>query len=65
MVRAWDARARTGSAGAIQALQLHPTEPVVVSVGLDRFVRAYDVNTRAVVKRVRWFHRRPWAGRAL
>jgi ribosome biogenesis protein NSA1 len=41
-----------GLAGAVQQLQLHPTLPLLASVGLDRFVRVHHVHTRAVTHKV-------------
>lgn len=41
-----------GGAGAIRGLQIHPTLPVVVSCGLDRYVRIHDMNTRLITQKV-------------
>ena len=46
------ASSRPGIAGAVQQLQLHPTAPLLASVGLDRFFRLHDVATRTLVKKV-------------
>ena len=39
-----------GAGGSIRCVDFHPTQPVVVSVGLDRFVRLHDVNTAGKAK---------------
>jgi len=36
-----------GFAGALRSVQCHPTEPVLVSCGLDRFLHVHDLNSRA------------------
>ena len=41
-----------GIAGAVQQLQLHPTLPLLASVGLDRFLRIHDLQTRSLVRKV-------------
>eukprot|EP00877_Chromochloris_zofingiensis_P011656 jgi/Chrzof1/6744/Cz19g07150.t1 len=35
-----------GAGGSIRALALHPTKPLIASVGLDRFLRVHDTVTR-------------------
>lgn len=35
-----------GATGSVRALALHPTEPLLASVGLDRFLRVYSTATR-------------------
>ena len=39
-------------AGAIRSLQIHPTAPLVVSCGLDRYVRVHDMKTRVLAQKV-------------
>ena len=41
-----------GGAGAIRSIQCHPTLPLVVSCGLDRYIRIHDMNTRALTNKV-------------
>jgi ribosome biogenesis protein NSA1 len=36
-----------GAAGSVRALALHPSEPLLASVGLDRFLRVHHTETRA------------------
>ena len=40
------AGALKGSAGSVRALALHPSEPVLASVGLDRFLRVHSTASR-------------------
>lgn len=41
-----------GFVGAIRSIDAHPTKPIFVSCGIDRFVIAHDLNTRKVLKKV-------------
>ena len=41
-----------GNAGAVKAIEVHPTLPYVVTTGLDRFARIYDTETRQLTHRV-------------
>ncbi len=41
-----------GPAGSVRALALHPTQPLIASVGLDRFLRMHSTETRAQLGRV-------------
>eukprot|EP00899_Mesostigma_viride_P028022 jgi/Mesvir1/8404/Mv12645-RA.1 len=41
-----------GVTGAIRSISLHPTEPLVASVGLDRFLRVHDLRSRHLVSKV-------------
>ncbi|GFR50564.1 hypothetical protein Agub_g12838 [Astrephomene gubernaculifera] len=41
-----------GSAGSIRALSLHPSEPLIASVSLDRHLRLHHTGTRALLSRV-------------
>ncbi|XP_067943635.1 WD repeat-containing protein 74-like isoform X1 [Watersipora subatra] len=40
-----------GGAGAIRSIQCHPTLPVVVSCGLDRYVRVHDMQSRLLTQK--------------
>jgi ribosome biogenesis protein NSA1 len=57
-IRALDLRTRTlqealkGPAGSVSALALHPSEPYIASVGLDRYVRVHNTRTRALAAKV-------------
>ena len=39
--------------GSINDIQCHKTEPLVVSCGLDRFLRIHHVDTRQLVDKVK------------
>ncbi|PNH07084.1 WD repeat domain-containing protein [Tetrabaena socialis] len=41
-----------GSAGSIRSLALHPTEPLIASVSLDRHLRVHSTSSRALLTRV-------------
>ena len=41
-----------GSTGSVRALDLHPTEPLIASVGLDRHLRLHNTATRKQVASV-------------
>jgi ribosome biogenesis protein NSA1 len=41
-----------GIAGSVRSLQLHPTEPLIASVGLDRFLRVHCTETRKLLSKV-------------
>lgn len=41
-----------GICGSIRAISCHVSQPYVVTCGLDRFVRVYDLNTRRLEKKV-------------
>lgn len=41
-----------GSTGAIRALARHPEEPLIASVGLDRYLRIYHTRTRKQLSKV-------------
>ncbi len=41
-----------GVAGSVRSLQLHPTEPLIASVGLDRFLRVHCTETRKLLGKV-------------
>ena len=38
-----------GPGGAVKGLALHPELPIVASVGLDRFLRVHDVDSKALL----------------
>jgi len=38
-----------GSTGSIRSISLHPTEPYLASVGLDRFLRVHNTETRQIM----------------
>lgn len=38
-----------GPAGAVKSLAMHPSLPVIASVGLDRFFRLHDTSSRKVL----------------
>ncbi|XP_014670024.1 PREDICTED: WD repeat-containing protein 74-like [Priapulus caudatus] len=39
-------------AGSLRCVHCHPTEPLVASCGLDRFLRIHDVNTKKLLHKV-------------
>jgi len=41
-----------GNAGSIRSIVCHPTQPYVLSAGLDRFLKVYDLNTRKMLKKI-------------
>ena len=41
-----------GNTGSVRGLAVHPTLDVLVSVGLDRVMRVFDVNNRRQLHRV-------------
>ncbi len=41
-----------GSTGSVRALALHPSEPLLASAGLDRYVRVHSTATRKQVASV-------------
>lgn len=41
-----------GQCGSVRSLEVHPTLPMVASVGLDRFLRVHDLHTRKLLKQV-------------
>ena len=41
-----------GPAGAVKALAMHPSLPLLASVRLDRFLRVHNVGTRAVLSKL-------------
>jgi ribosome biogenesis protein NSA1 len=41
-----------GIAGSVRQLRLHPTEPLLASVGLDRFLRVHSTETRQLLAKV-------------
>ena len=54
----WDLKAAKlqgalkGAGGSIRALALHPREPLLASVGLDRYLRVHSTNIRSSVMKV-------------
>lgn len=38
-----------GPAGAVKSLALHPELPIIASVGLDRFLRVHNVDSKALL----------------
>lgn len=38
--------------GSVRSLAVHPTEPLLASVGLDRFLRIHDTQTRQLQAKV-------------
>ena len=42
-----------GNTGGIRDIHCHPTQPYVISCGLDRFLKIYDLSTRRIEKKVR------------
>lgn len=38
-----------GPGGAVKGLALHPELPIIASVGLDRFLRVHDVDSKALL----------------
>ena len=40
-----------GGAGSIRAIQCHPTDDIVASVGLDRYLRIHDINSRKLLQK--------------
>lgn len=41
-----------GNSGSIRSIACHPTQPLGVSGGLDRFLKVYDLISRKLVKKV-------------
>jgi ribosome biogenesis protein NSA1 len=41
-----------GAGGSIRALALHPTQPLLASVGLDRYLRVHSTSSRNSVMKV-------------
>jgi len=41
-----------GGAGSVKGLQAHPTLPLLMATGLDRYMRVYDTRDRRLVSRV-------------
>lgn len=41
-----------GGAGSVRGLQAHPTLPLLMATGLDRYMRVYDTRDRRLVSRV-------------
>ena len=41
-----------GSAGGVTAIACSKTNPFVVSVGLDRFLRVHNIDTKVEIRRV-------------
>ena len=41
-----------GQCGSVREVQVHPTLPMVASVGLDRHLRIHDIDTRKLLKEV-------------
>ena len=41
-----------GAMGSIRALALHPTEPIMACVGLDRYARLFSTTTRKPLAKV-------------
>jgi hypothetical protein len=41
-----------GQSGSLREIQVHPTLPMVASVGLDRHLRIHDIDTRKLLKEV-------------
>lgn len=41
-----------GPAGAVKSLALHPDLPVIASVGLDRFFRVHNIDSKALLCKV-------------
>ena len=41
-----------GPAGAVKSLALHPDLPIIASVGLDRFFRVHNVDSKALLCKV-------------
>ncbi len=41
-----------GLAGGVRALAVHPTLPVLASVGLDRYLRLHDTESRHMLAKV-------------
>ncbi|EFJ49223.1 hypothetical protein VOLCADRAFT_104439 [Volvox carteri f. nagariensis] len=59
-----------GSAGAIRSLSLHPTQPLIASVSLDRHLRVHSTTnrqllTKVYLKQVGWFGGLSCGGEAL
>uniref|UniRef100_A0A914QRS1 Uncharacterized protein n=1 Tax=Panagrolaimus davidi TaxID=227884 RepID=A0A914QRS1_9BILA len=40
-----------GFAGAVRSIAAHPTEPFVISVGIDRHIRLHNMDTKKLVKK--------------
>lgn len=38
--------------GSVRSLSVHPTEPLLASVGLDRFLRIYSTQSRKLLAKV-------------
>jgi hypothetical protein len=41
-----------GGAGSVRGLQAHPTLPLLMATGLDRYLRVYDTRSRRMISRV-------------
>lgn len=41
-----------GVSGSVRSISCHPTEPLISVVGLDRFLRVFDINTRFLHSKV-------------
>ena len=48
-----------GAEGGIRAVACHPTEDIVLSCGLDRYLRIHDINTRHLIQKVCVFYIQP------
>lgn len=41
-----------GNSGSIRSIVCHPSQPIVVSAGLDRFLKVYDLTSRKILKKI-------------
>lgn len=44
-----------GAVGSLKSIACHKTEPYIVSVGLDRHILVHNLNSRALLQRVRHY----------
>jgi len=42
-----------GAVGSLKSVACHKTQPYIVSVGLDRHLLVHDLNSRALLRKVR------------
>lgn len=43
-----------GAEGGIRAVACHPNEDIVVSCGLDRYLRIHDINNKQLIHKVHY-----------
>jgi hypothetical protein len=43
-----------GAVGSLKSIVCHKTEPYIVSVGLDRHLLVHDLNSKALLQKVRY-----------